>query len=98
MDGIANFLARHIDSDFRWQFVSFANQFKFVTHDVENAAFLEAGARFFIDEGNRHVNVDLSAFREPQKVDMRRTVGNRMQRNILWQGAHFFASKLNLDD
>src|SRR5690606_9278107 len=78
--------------------VGFAYQFQLVANHVEHAALLEAGAGFLVGEHDRHCDLDLRILGETQEIDMDRTVADRMERNILGQGADLLATDVDHDD
>ena len=98
MDRIADFLAGDVDLDLAGDRIHVADQFQLVTDHVKNAALLETGARFFVDEDHGHVDFDLGALRETQEVRMFGTVGDRVKRDILGKGAQGLAADFDAHD
>ena len=56
------------------------------------------GRGVFVDEDHRHVDMDLGVLRKAQEVDVQRSVGDRMESDVLGQRAQGLAADLDIDD
>jgi hypothetical protein len=63
VDRIPYFATGHVDFDLIGDLVRLTDELEFVTHDIENAALLEAGRLLFVDEDDGYVDLDLRVLR-----------------------------------
>ena len=91
----------HRISDFQIRQVAFhgfrncihpADHFDGMAHDVDQAATLDAGAIFFVDEHHAHVDPNLGPGSQAHEVHMDRHIGHWMDLNIAGQHANFLAT------
>ena len=98
MDRVADIEAGQVDVETLRDVVDAAMHLDRVTHHVEHAAATNAGALFFVDEGARHFDGDLSVGGDTQQVDMLRKLIDRVNLQIAGDHPFRFAVDLQIED
>ena len=98
VDRGAHFEAGHVDHDVIGDGIGDADQFEFVTHDVEHATLLEARRGFFVLEHDGHVHVHFGVRSQTQEVGVLGAVVDGVEGHVLGQGADGFAADRQFDD
>src|SRR3984893_13484978 len=69
-----------------------------VTHDVQAAALLEAGANFLIDEMHGHLDTQARPRLEAEEIDMKRLILDRIELVIARDDPLLCAAPIELED
>ena len=87
VERIADVEAGEADLDLLGNLGRVADQLELVADRVEHAAALEARRLLLVDEVDRHRDGDLGVLGDAQEIDMQRPVGDRVELDVLGQGA-----------
>ena len=87
MQRIADVEAGEADLDLLGDLGRVADQLELVADRVQHAAALQARRLLLVDEADRHRDGDLGVLGNAQEIDMQRPVGDRMELDVLGQGA-----------